>query len=131
MIPRLELRRLAFARLKDARALYAAGRYDAALYLCGYAVELALKARICRTLRWAGYPDSRTEFANFGSFKIHNLQTLLELSGEAQRIRAMHAAHWAALRAWNPARRYAPVGSTTADGARSLIISARHLVRAL
>lgn len=52
MIPRLELRRLAYARLADSRALYAAGRYDAALYLCGYAVELALKARICRTLRW-------------------------------------------------------------------------------
>jgi hypothetical protein len=62
MIPRRELRRLAFARLKDARALYAAGRYDAALYLCGYAVEIALKARICRTLRWEGFPQTRKQF---------------------------------------------------------------------
>jgi hypothetical protein len=88
MIPRLALRRLAHARLADSRALYLAGRYDAALYLCGYAVELALKARICRTLRWQGYPESRTEFANYGSFRIHDLQVLLELSGRKEQIKS-------------------------------------------
>lgn len=131
MIPRLELRRLAFARLKDARALYAAGRYDAALYLCGYAVELALKARICRTLRWAGYPESRTEFANYGSFRIHDLQVLLELSGVEQPIRAAHGAHWGVVTKWHPALRYAQVGTVSPNEAKSLITSARHLVRVL
>jgi HEPN domain-containing protein len=131
MIPRLELRRLAFARLKDARALYAAGRYDAALYLCGYAVELALKARICRTLRWEGYPESRTEFANYSSFKIHNLQVLLELSGRKQQIKLHHPEAWLKVREWDPGRRYTPVGTATADQARLLITSARHIVGAL
>ena len=45
-----ELRALARARLKEAQILFAAKRYDAATYLCGYAVEMALKARICKTL---------------------------------------------------------------------------------
>jgi hypothetical protein len=45
VIPVAELDKLAKARLDDARALLAANRFDGATYLCGYAVELALKAR--------------------------------------------------------------------------------------
>jgi HEPN domain-containing protein len=57
-----ELRTLARARLKDAQTLFVAKRYDAATYLCGYAVELALKARICKTLKWTGFPETNKEF---------------------------------------------------------------------
>ena len=39
-----ELRAIAAARLEDARSLFDA-------------VELALKARICDTLDWSGYPS--------------------------------------------------------------------------
>jgi HEPN domain-containing protein len=131
MIPRLELRRLAYARLADPRALYLAGRYDAALYLCGYAVELALKARICRTLRWEGYPESRTEFANYGSFRIHDLPVLLELSGRKEQITLRHPEAWQKVQQWDPGRRYRPVGTATPDQVRLLITSARHIVRAL
>lgn len=131
MIPRLELRKLAIARLKDARALYAAGRYDAARYLCGYAVELALKARICRTLRWQGFPESRTDFANFASLRTHDLQVLLELSGVEQPIRAAHDIHWAIVTKWHPALRYARAGTADPDETKRLITSARHLMRAL
>ena len=45
-----DLASLARARLSDAEALRLARRYDSALYLCGYAVELQLKVAICRTL---------------------------------------------------------------------------------
>jgi HEPN domain-containing protein len=45
---RRDLQRLALARVTDARVLFAAGRYDAAYYLAGLAVECALKARIAR-----------------------------------------------------------------------------------
>jgi hypothetical protein len=51
MIPVAELDRLARARLEDAKALLAATRYDGAVYLCGYAVEVALKARTCRAIK--------------------------------------------------------------------------------
>jgi len=49
---------LAALRLCEAEALFAAGLYDGSAYLCGYVVELALKARICRLLDVNKYPDS-------------------------------------------------------------------------
>jgi hypothetical protein len=86
MIARGELRRIARARLGDAEALFAAHRYDGAMYLCRYAVELALKARICRTLHWDGFPSTAGEFASYQSFRTHNLDVLLNLAGLVQSI---------------------------------------------
>ncbi len=51
MPTRNELKELAKLRLAEAEKLCDAGYYDGAAYLCGYAVEFALKARICR-LTW-------------------------------------------------------------------------------
>ncbi len=56
-----EIEQIAEARLADAQLLLDADRYDGAVYLCGDAVELGLKARICRTLRWAGFPSTTGE----------------------------------------------------------------------
>ncbi|NLJ29092.1 MAG: HEPN domain-containing protein [Deltaproteobacteria bacterium] len=50
MIAINDLRKIAQARFKDADVLLKAWRYDGAIYLCGYAIELALKARICKIL---------------------------------------------------------------------------------
>lgn len=46
MATREELQQLARLRLREAEALFAAGLYDGCVYLCGYVVELALKARM-------------------------------------------------------------------------------------
>ncbi len=62
MLTRPELRQIARARLADAAALHDKRRYDGAIYICGYAVEVALKARICQTLSWNGFPETRSEF---------------------------------------------------------------------
>jgi HEPN domain-containing protein len=64
-----DLRDLVQERLNDAEALLAAGRYDAAAYMCGYVLEMALKACICRRLREREYPESALE----GKFKTHKL----------------------------------------------------------
>lgn len=45
MITIAELETIAQARLLDAEALIIAERYDGAAYICGYAIELSLKAR--------------------------------------------------------------------------------------
>ena len=65
MIHRTDLRKLARTRLGDAQKLFESKRYDGAIYLAGYAIELALKARICQTLEWPGFPESRREFENY------------------------------------------------------------------
>ncbi|HBB88531.1 MAG TPA: hypothetical protein DC047_13040 [Blastocatellia bacterium] len=71
MIEHGELLEIAEERLKDAEALLAAGRYDGAIYLGGYVVELALKSCICRILNWKGFPQTRSEFQNYQSFRTH------------------------------------------------------------
>jgi HEPN domain-containing protein len=65
MIDRAELRKIARERLNDAKELLKAGRYDSAIYLGGYVVEIALKSRICKILKWKGFPQTRGEFQNF------------------------------------------------------------------
>lgn len=40
------------ARLDDAITLYRQKRYQGAIYLCGYVVELAFKYKICKKLGW-------------------------------------------------------------------------------
>ncbi len=50
---------MAEARLHDAEVLLANGCHDGAAYLCGYAVELALKRRICIKFGWPDYKTSR------------------------------------------------------------------------
>ena len=131
MVGRAELRKIARARLKDAEALFQLRRYDGAIYICGYALEIALKARICRTLHWPGYPVSRSEFEQYQSFRTHNLDVLLRLSGIENRIRAEFVAEWVAVAAWDPEARYRPVGTATMPDAGLMIESTKRLLGAI
>lgn len=115
----------------DAEALLDAGRFDGAAYLGGYVVELALKARICQTLNWASFPQTRSEFRNYSSFKTHDLEVLLHLSGQEDSIRARHLASWSAMAAWGPETRYNPAGTTAERVARQMVEAARTLLGAL
>ena len=94
MIPIVELDKIAKARLDDAKALMEADRYDGAAYVCGYAVEVALKARICRILSWSGFPNTAGEFQAYRSFQTHDLDVLLHLSGQEVRVKQQHFALW-------------------------------------
>jgi hypothetical protein len=131
MITRSELTKIARARLRDAEVLYRARRYDGAIYLCGYAVEIALKARICKTLSWSEYPATGGEFQNYQSFRTHNLHVLLHLAGVEERIKTTLMTEWSAVAVWDPEARYKPIGSATRQAAELMIASARVLLRAL
>jgi HEPN domain-containing protein len=131
MIDRTVLRRIVCERLKDAQALLKAGRYDGAIYLGGYVVELALKCRICRTLKWSSFPQTRGEFQSFQSFKTHDLDVLLSLSGVKDKIKTRYLAEWSAVATWDPEARYNPVGSTSKTDAELLIEAARKLLSVL
>src|SRR3569833_3050128 len=73
---RRDFQRLALARVADAKVLLAAGRYDAAYYLAGLAVEGALKARIARATARYEFPDRRIAERAF----THDLERLLDLA---------------------------------------------------
>ncbi len=131
MLPIVDLKMIARARLKDAVTLFYAQRYDGAIYLCGYVVEIALKARICKALRWEGYPATRTEFQHYQTFRTHDLDVLLRLSSAEQRIKTKWFTEWSAVAEWDPEARYKPVGSATRQDAEFMIDSARILARVL
>jgi HEPN domain-containing protein len=131
MISKQELRLIARARLRDAQVLLRAKRFDGAYYLGGYAVEVALKARICRTLKWAGFPDAASEFQGLQSLKTHDLEILLRLSGAEAKVKARRLAEWSAVLNWNPEKRYQPVGKLTPQQAVDMVTSARRLLEIL
>jgi len=131
MIVVSDLRKIARARLEDAAVLCKARRYDGAVYVCGYAVETALKARICRTLKWNAYPSTASEFQKYQSFRTHDLGVLLHLSGRREKIKNEHLAAWSAVADWTPNSRYGVIGSTLAGDATEMLSSAKVLLRLL
>jgi hypothetical protein len=120
-----ELDEIAAARLEDARALLAARRYDGAIYLCGYAVEVGLKARTCRTLNWSAFPITSGEFSAYRSFQTHDLSVLLRLSGQEPRIKREHFELWNTLVAWRSDSRYTAIGSAKQREAVAMLAAAQ------
>ena len=131
MLDKKEIKKIAKARLKDAEVLVAARRYEGAIYLCGYAVELGLKARICRILKWPGYPSTNSEFKDYRSFKTHNLDVLLHLTGVEEKIKAELFAEWSAVTVWDPESRYNPIGNASSTDAKLMLSSASSLLAKL
>lgn len=106
MISLQELENLCIDRLDDAKVLFKASRYEGAFYICGYVVEVGLKLTICRTLNWLGFPQTKGEFEGLSSFKTHNLEILLHLSGKETEIKEKHFSEWSVVASWEPEIRY-------------------------
>jgi hypothetical protein len=123
-----DLRDIAQARLKDSEVLCEAKRYDGAAYLCGYVVELALKAKICDTLKWKGFPETKGEFENYRSFRTHSLDVLLSLTGVEQEVKTKFLAEWSIAAKWDPEVRYKAIGTAKQADANLMIQSTRALL---
>ena len=131
MLLRIELLELCRARMDEAQLLFRKGRYDAAEYLCGYAVEFALKARICKHLRWAGYPSTDAEFKGKRDFKVHDFDCLLEFTGLASKVHSNCSSEWFTVTDWSPDLRYRPIGSSTRQHAQELLDASKVLLKKL
>ncbi len=131
MLLRSDLELILQARLADAESLYSLRRYDGANYMCGYAVEIALKLRICRTLNWVSFPKTSNEFKSLQSFRIHDLDVLLRLSGVEDEIKSRHFREWSKVRQWNPELRYEPTGVITDSDAEEMIEASKKLLEIL
>jgi hypothetical protein len=131
MITIQELETIAQAQLLDAEALIQAGRFDGATYICGYAIELSLKAKICKTLNWQGFPSSANEFRDYQSFKVHNLDVLLHLSGIEEDVKESHMNDWSNVKTWNPESRYKTVSSVSKEQAEMMLNSVKELMKVL
>ncbi len=96
--------------MQEAQALFEGGLYDDSVYLCGYVVEMALKACICRSLNLSEYPDSESGFRQ--TFRTHDFKLLLLLSGLRSRVEAQRKIstrfneNWSLATAWQLEDRY-------------------------
>jgi hypothetical protein len=95
------------------------------------ASAIALKARICRTLRWDGFPETATEFSGLASLKTHNLALLLRLAGAEERIKRRFGSEWASVLDWDPDKRYQVAGGVTPERARTIVAATAVLLRAI
>lgn len=128
MLARKDMKKIARNRIKDAEALLGASRKDGAIYVCGYAVELCLKERICRTLKWSGYPHTRAEFQDYSSFRTHRLDVLLTLTGREAFVKKNFMAEWSAVLDWSPETRYEPNRAVEKAEVQDMIDSAKILL---
>jgi hypothetical protein len=60
-----------------------------------------------------GFPESTSEFTTLQSFKTHNLEVLLKLSGTESKIKTKFLADWSIVSRWNPESRYRKIGTAT------------------
>jgi len=123
MIPYQTLEYLVSNKIKDARVLLKNRRFPATIYLSGYAVELALKQKICRTMQFSmGFPETKQEFQNYliqinknnaqpltivlHDIRNHDLNKLLIYSGPDLRIKSLLFSEWEIVKRRNPENRY-------------------------
>ena len=110
---RSDSQELAELHLQHARALLDTGLYSGAYYMCGYVVECALKACICRkTNPFDFYPSPDESRAAWS----HDFGKLLKASGLDGEFSVARAAdrdlniNWGSVEDWSPDSRYQPQG---------------------
>jgi hypothetical protein len=124
MISKNALRELVAQRLKDADVLADNRRYASAVYMAGYALELALKLKICKIFRFVqGFPENKVEFFEYQNhvksqlplagtiiqirdIRNHDLDKLLFYSGVEYQIKLKYLNEWGLAVSWNPEMRY-------------------------
>lgn len=124
MIAKKILRELINEKLKDADALLSKRRYGSALYISGYALELALKLNICKIFKFTlGFPEGKADYIIYQNslkhqktlfdtipkikeIKNHDLNKLLFYSGAELNIKLNFLSEWNLIVSWNPEMRY-------------------------
>ena len=108
-----DIQALSKSKLAESKCLFDNGFHDGAYYLAGYAVELLLKARVCKTLGIDDFfqfnKSKKKEL--YKAYKVHNYEELLLLSGiytdfvNVQKD-VNFKADWSIVRQWDEESRY-------------------------
>ncbi len=124
MIPKKVLKELVNQKLRDADVLLSNRRYPTAFYIAGYALEIALKLKVCKIFKFAqGFPEDKVDFnlyqTSFKHQKIlantitkirdirnHDLNKLLFYSGAEYEIKLNCLNEWNLALDWDPEMRY-------------------------
>ena len=126
---RRDFQALARVRLAEAKALLDAGQFSGAYYLSGYAVECALKACIARQTRQHDFPPRPNVVRDMYTHDLADLVKHADLAKVlAGRIQActVFDDHWAKIKDWSEASRYARWSAEEARGLYAAITDPRH-----
>ncbi len=105
---RNDLQALADMRVADAIVLIHGGRWQAAYYLLGYAVECGLKACAAKQFRRDEVPDKTV----VNDFYTHRMNRLLAISGvkdrleERAHVEPEFSINWTTVASWSEVSRY-------------------------
>ena len=105
---RQDLQRLSGARVRDAKALLAAGNHAGAYYLVGYSVECAIKAAIAKQTQRHDFPNKRIALDSW----THDFKQLMQTAGlwpsfeAAKRANPDLGLNWAVANDWSEESRY-------------------------
>ena len=103
----------------------------------GLCISVAMLSRLRSKREFARHCDgtviltTRSDFQDYQSFRTHDLNVLLKLSGIESEIRTRFLIEWSAVAVWDPEMRYKPIGSATQQDAKSMIKSTKVLLRML
>ena len=106
---RNDFKALAQIRLKEARVLLEDGCYEGAYYLCGYAVECALKARIAKLTKRYDFPPNKKTIEKIYTHDLDTLVIEAKLQTELQQeIKSdpTFAGNWYTVKDWSEQSRY-------------------------
>lgn len=115
MPTRNEFKNISNTRLKEVKALYRNGLHDGAVYLSGYVIETALKARICKLLD-SDYPETGTVSRSYLTHKFDDLVKLAGLQNQLDNERNANLnfnINWLLVNNWTETIRYKSIGTTT------------------
>ncbi len=76
-------------------------------------------------------PDTGKEATDYRSFRTHDLEVLLYLSGVYETIAVGLEEDWARVLKWRPELRYAPTTDTETPTAAAMLSSAERILEAL
>lgn len=105
---RSDLQNLTKLRLKEARALLDKELFSGSYYLCGYAVECALKACLAKQTKEHDFPNKKIANDSY----THNLSQLIRVAGlqsvldEEMDRDSKFAVNWAIVKDWSEESRY-------------------------
>jgi hypothetical protein len=129
IVTRADFQELAEERLTEAKILLDAGKWDSAYYLAGYAVELALKACIIKTLMAT---DAFPAIGFSRSCYTHDVGKLVELARLEIALNAATAAdpklksNWELAEEWSEEGRYQRVDQADAELLYTAVAESSH-----
>jgi HEPN domain len=129
IVTKAEFQELAELRLAEAKVLLDQGQWDGAYYLAGYAVELALKACIIKTLLATDAFPAKDFSKDCYTHAVERLVVLAKLDGARKTATAADpdlSTNWGLAKDWSEEKRYHRIEKTDAEALYTAIADDVH-----